>query len=328
MTHCSRSHAFTGILRLIILISLFGPACAQTVRDDFKGAAVSEWTWLKCERPENRFDIVQPVGQPFRALRAVVRTREALAAVALLRHAGCTNSSAAYVAGRDERAEVWEADRLVQPFGTEVWYRFSMFIDPAIRKSSKRFVIGQWKQSGIFSPFVAQRFDGHSFKITIQQDNDALGRDPAHVECRVWVAADANSTKSVGDSEGHPSSAPAVNLLAGPWVRLDVDEGVPSPKAKPCKLDLTIEQLGELPIPFNRWTEMLVHIRASADQNGLLEVWADRRPITRVTGRIGSRAPGPSSQYFKFGPYRNPEPYDAYALIANYRRGPTRDSVE
>jgi len=209
-----------------------------------------------------------------------------------------------------------------------------MFIDPAIRTSSKRLVIGQWKQSGIFSPFVAQRFDGRSFKITIQQDNDAPDRDPAHVECRVWVAVDANSTRSVGESEGH-SSSPAwvgevgrAGLLSRPKIRLDVDEGTPLPNAPPCKSDLRIEQLGELPIPFNRWTEMLVHIRASADQNGLVEVWADRKPIARVTGRIGYRAPGPSSQYFKFGPYRNPERYNAFAMIAQYRRGATRESVE
>jgi hypothetical protein len=89
-----------------------------------------------------------------------------------------------------------------------------------------------------------------------------------------------------------------------------------------------IEALGTLPIPFNRWTEMIYHIKATADQNGLLEVWADGRAIVRVTGRIGYRTSESATQYFKFGPYRDYEPHSAFAMLARYRRGPTRTAVE
>jgi hypothetical protein len=73
---------------------------------------------------------------------------------------------------------------------------------------------------------------------------------------------------------------------------------------------------------------MLFYIRARHDENGVLEVWADGQPIVRATGRIGYRSDAEAYQYFKFGPYRDPETYSTYAMIARYRRGPTRASVE
>jgi hypothetical protein len=63
-------------------------------------------------------------------------------------------------------------------------------------------------------------------------------------------------------------------------------------------------------------------------EKGALEVWANGQPIVRVTGRIGYRTGPKAYQYFKFGPYRDPEPYSTYSMISNYRRGPPRASVE
>jgi hypothetical protein len=98
-------------------------------------------------------------------------------------------------------------------------------------------------------------------------------------------------------------------------------------QSQPCA-DLKIESFGMLPVPFGRWTEMIYHIRATADHNGLLEVWADGRAIVRVTGRIGYRTNGSASQYFKFGPYRDHEPQSTFAMLAKYRRGPTRAAIK
>jgi len=72
---------------------MFGPACAQTIRDGFTGAELSTTHWFRCERPESQFEIVQPTGQTLRALRTIVRAREAFAAIGLPGHSGCTNSS-------------------------------------------------------------------------------------------------------------------------------------------------------------------------------------------------------------------------------------------
>lgn len=151
----------------VISCSILITACTRTVRDDFTGPEISQANWFVCERPENEFDIIQPTDQPFRAVRMTVHPRRSSAFLKLDRST-CADRENSQAKGEDERAELWEADRVMQPFGTEVWYRFSMFIDPTVRNGGKRLVIGQWKQSGGLSPFLAQRFTGRAFTITVQ----------------------------------------------------------------------------------------------------------------------------------------------------------------
>jgi hypothetical protein len=62
-------------------------------------------------------------------------------------------------------------------------------------------------------------------------------------------------------------------------------------------------------------------------ENGLLEVWADGRLIAKAAGRIGYRDGVKGSQYFKFGPYADPAPYDLKAYLARYRRAPTCEQL-
>ncbi|AWM86798.1 heparin lyase I family protein [Microvirga sp. 17 mud 1-3] len=341
MAHYQRSfQTFSCFAAMIGASLLAAPAYSQTIRDDFTGSTISTENWFVCQRDENEFKITAAPGQPFRGVRTLVHPRTDQLTSEKFAHSGCRTPGGPYQPGKDERAELWEADDISQEIGTDVWYRFSMYIDPAIRQTSPRLVIGQWKQPGGFSPIVAQRFDGRSFKITIQQDNDTPSH-PDDLECRIWVAVDGNSKIPVGSSVGHSNTAialktkrPEVSGPILPSMDIDVDDGLPDITSKStikqsCKAGLKIETFGKLPGAFNRWTEMVYHIRAKPNKNGLLEVWADGKPIVRVTGRIGYRtAPGISRQYFKFGPYRNREPYDAYAMIATYRRGSKQVEVQ
>ena len=89
-----------------------------------------------------------------------------------------------------------------------------------------------------------------------------------------------------------------------------------------CKSDVVVLSQALLPSPFDRWVRMTYHIRPGIE-NGLLEVWADGALIAAAAGRIGYRDNVAGNQYFKFGPYGDPAPYDLKAYIARYRRGPT-----
>jgi hypothetical protein len=319
------------------------PAGAETVRDDFAGAEISRQFWYGCKREENQFDVVKAPGQNFRAVKMVVFPRPALATLGLLlRHVACADENGDYRPGNDERAEMWEADAIRLKAGTEVWYQFAMFIDPRVRSEHGRLVIGQWKQSGGHSPFVAQRFSGPAFTITVEQDNRAPGHDPQNTECRIVVAADAAATKPVGSSDPHFSRAQRVFSLRRfpPTIpslghdAFDIVHGKPPldvtlAEAKDCRSDLDVRPLGVLPNPFGRWTTMRYHLRATADESGILEVWADGKPIVKVTGRIGfGRDRDTAHQYFKFGPYRDHAPTEIHALMAQYRRAGRAEDLE
>jgi hypothetical protein len=317
------------------------PAAAQVIRDDFTGRGISAERWLFCERDENEVAVVQPPGAPFRAAEMTVRPRVDVAVFGMMfRHPGCRNGGGAFEPEKnDERSELWEADAVTLPFGTEVWYRFSFMVDPATPTSVGRLVIGQWKQSNSAtgdSPVLAQRFNGRSFAITIEQDNLSPNRPPEDRQCRVWIAVDGAAPGPAGRSEGHrfgllPAAAsPSAELPSIGHDDLDVSHELPpvvaTQRPTPCARDVTVTRHNLLPDPFGRWVEMLYRIRLGGPA-GIVEVWADGKPIATATGRIGFRANGPGRQYFKFGPYRNPQPYASFARLAQYARGFTREGV-
>ena len=321
------------------------PAAAQVIRDDFAGRGISAERWLFCERDENEVAVVQPPGVPFRAAEMTVRPRVEVAVFGMMfRHPGCRNGGGAFEPEKnDERSELWEADAVTLPFGTEVWYRFAFQVDPDTPRSAERLVIGQWKQSNSAtgdSPVIAQRFNGRTFSITVEQDNTSPDRAPEDKECRVWIAVDRSAVKVAGGSEAH-----SLLSVAGTGEPLHRPGGLPSighdefevshaaPPAtaaaapRPCVQDLTVMPLGFLPDPFGHWVTMLYHIRLNGPDS-LVEVWADGQPVARALGRIGFSTTGPGRQYFKFGPYRKHQPYPAWARLAQYARGFSREDVD
>jgi hypothetical protein len=306
------------------------PVLADIVWDDFRGDELSPTMWFVCKRDENEFRIENVPGKPFRAVRALVHPRSDLGLVTLLfRHRECRYDDEPYIRGRVERAEIWEADRIRLSYGTEVWYQFVMLVDPSISRASRHLVIGQWKQSGGNSPFVAQRFDRRIFTISIEQDNRSSGGRLAQTQCRVIVATSESMMADLGRSFAHgpaPRDASRSGRGALSLVQDELheprDAGAPVRSSTPgCTSDLQIASFKRLPDPFGQWVWMRYRIRASSERNGLLEVWANGDLITRVEGRIGFDPRGAALlQYFKFGPYREHEPRRSYAMLAHFVR--------
>ena len=285
----------------VTVLGAIGTAAAQTLRDDFAGPGFSRDIWYPCYRDENALSIVPIPEGGFNAAMLVVNPRRDLEPIAWRPpHSGCRHQAGADYRrdNNEERAELWEADGKHLKFGTEVWYRFSMYIDPTIpRSDGNRLVIGEWKEDGSHSPMVAQRFVNRHFTITIEQDNDAPARTKGDGDCRILVAHD----------QALPGSA--------------TDPGL-------CATGIDVRSFRDLPNVFGRWTLMMYHLRASVDGDGILEVWADGLPIVRVAGRIGFRDHRADRQYFKFGPYRDHVAYSTYAMLAKFARGSTRADVD
>ncbi len=303
---CRRREREVFVRQIAILTisscSFASPMSARNVRDDFTGARVDSGKWFQCERPENRFQLEDVPGKGFRAVVATVAPRRDVVAENFLNsHEACTNGKPPFMPeADDERAELWEADDLALRLGADVRYEFTMLIDPGISDRSPRFVSGQWKQGGR-SPFLAQRFDGHAFTVTIQQDNHAGDAGP-RPECRIVAAADSVSPKIPGSSFSHS----------------DMPGGTTGTS---CDSDIKVTTYRPLPNPFGHWVTMGFHLKGVGTDHALIEISADGKPVAKVTGRIGyADAGGSSTQYFKFGPYRDREAGVNFTKLARFRR--------
>jgi hypothetical protein len=291
---------------------------AQAVHDDFSLARLSTKYWFVCRRPENSLSVV-PVARPGggRAARLVAHAvkPKVLSLEEFLiheRHGACIDRQGKYTPDGKQRAEIWEKRELVQPFGTETWIRFEFMVaSPPPGAAVGHLVIGQLKADGDHSPVLAQRFTGRTFMVTLGQDNDSPERHPDDRDCRVIVAHDASLRTPFESSVGQDPR--------------DVVHGPANPPGTPrrgCKLGVTVDARELLPSPFDRWVRMTYRIRPGID-NGLLEVWAEGRLVAKAAGRIGYRDAVSRAQYFKFGPYGDPAPYDLKAYLARYRRAPS-----
>lgn len=228
------------------------------------------------------------------------------------RHGACIDPRGKYAPDGNQRAEIWEKRELVQRFGTETWIQFEFMVAaPPPGAAVPRLVIGQLKADGDHSPVLAQRFTNRNFMVTLGQDNDDPERHPGDSDCRVIVAHDASLLARGGPLQSSVGQNPR-----------DV---VHSP-SRGCKRDITVDSRELLPSPFDKWVRMTYRIRPGIE-NGLLEVWADGGLIAKAAGRIGYRDGVKGSQYFKFGPYADPAPYDLKAYLARYRRAPTCEQL-
>ena len=332
------SHSRRIVAALFAALTVSSPTAAQTMRDDFAGPDFAVENWFPCQRDENELSIVAVPDRGFNAAKLLVRPRHDLVASAnpalSLGHAGCRREAEPdYVAGPfEERAELWEADAQLLKFGTEVWYRFAMYIDPALAAVRVgRVVIGQWKQEGGHSPFLAQRFVNGQFVITIEQDNDAPASEREDAECRIVIAFSTGYVRALrGEFSNLFQALPSRTDTRDSSIAHDQRDAVNGlwSRVDPCARNIEVTRLNDLPDPVGVWTTMLYHIRAGVDGDGLIEVWADGKPVAQVRGRIGFRDRRDDAQYFKFGPYRSPAKQSLYALLARFARGATRAEVE
>ncbi|WFU49160.1 heparin lyase I family protein [Sinorhizobium terangae] len=102
--------------------------------------------WFVCHRPENTFKFGATDGSGRTAMVATVRPEPKALALRKEHHAGCIDEDGDYQRDGDERAELWESSDARVPLGTDIWYRFDMFVDDSLKATSKRFVAGQWKE--------------------------------------------------------------------------------------------------------------------------------------------------------------------------------------
>jgi len=290
-----------------------GPAAAQTVRDDFHRTGL---------RDRELVSLVAATRTPWRSFpppgRASMPPNCSSTHVRISRWPPSASATADvavrpgpdYAPGvYDERAELWEADDRLLKFGTEIWYRFAMYIDPALPNVGRnRLVVGQWKAEGGHSPFIAQRFVNRQFVITIEQDNDDPASDRDDDECRIVIAYTPGFPASMRGEFGESIFQPLPDHAVAPdgaransiaHDQRDAVNGMWS-RLGPCAQDVQVTGRGILPEAVGNWTTMMYHIRAATDGTGLLEIWANGNPVVSVRGRFGFRDGLDGAQYFKF----------------------------
>jgi hypothetical protein len=302
-----------------VLLLAAGPAAAADIADGFESGRIDPQVWAPCPRAENRFFIDG----------TVVRSGRYAVGMALLpdgtlppavppeevarRRSGCldTMPGAVFKPEDDQRAELWLQS--TQPAGTDSWFGFSFRIDsPDAGAGGNRLVVGQWKQHGSQSPFLAQRFKGGAFHLTLEQATASPGQ-----QCRVLVA-----WQDGYDFSDFPAGTRS--FLHGGADELDVE--LPPAPAADCSRGLAIDRMAPLPSPFGAWVDMVVHLRVAGRPDDLVEIWADGRPIAAVRGPVGS--PSGRDQYFKFGPYRDPSPAPLVVRFDDFARGGSFAAVD
>ncbi|MDK1390064.1 heparin lyase I family protein [Sinorhizobium sp. 8-89] len=287
--------------------------------------------WFVCHRPENTFKFGATDGSGRTAMVATVRPEPKALAPLREHHAGCIDEDGDYQRDGDERAELWESHEARVPLGTDVWYRFDMFVDDSLKATSKRFVAGQWKEGEAArgGPLVAQRFTGRRFTVTVEQDNLAPKQSPDDVLCRVLVADQLPLSQSPAGWP-HDDKAKVVPPLQHRKSRMDfTSKAIEVARDPGCARGIIAQQYHLLPDPFGRWTTMVYHLGLTPDNKAFVEIWANGVKIGRVDGRIGYAKTGARlTQYFKFGPYRDPQKFETVTKLANYVRSTSRNDVD
>ncbi|MGR9503679.1 heparin lyase I family protein [Rhizobium leguminosarum] len=311
----------------LLLAALAG--CNHTVREDF-ASEPSGKNWFVCHRPENtfRFGNVDPTQKT--AMVATVKPEPRTFALRKEGHASCQDEQGDYKRDGKERAEIWEARHRWLHFGTDVWYRFDMYVDDRLEPTAKRLVAGQWKEEAGArdGPLLAQRFTGKRFTITVEQDNFGSKGKPDDTLCRVLVADQLPLSESPAGwphDDNAEDLPPRRFLISAPKA---IAEDTTEATDRGCARDIVPLQYHPLPNPFGHWTTMVFHLRLTPE-NGLVEIWADGVKISKTTGRIGYAKPGErGAQFFKFGPYRDPEHFETAMMLANYVRSTSRKEVD
>ncbi|MGK9170007.1 polysaccharide lyase [Inquilinus limosus] len=303
----------------IVLLLAAAPAAADPLSDGFEGGRITPQVWSPCRRPEGRFFIDEMLARSGRyaAGMALLPTPDLPPAIEIANgphlRSGCIDSDqdTEFDPGSDQRAELWL--RETQPKGTDLWYGFSFRIDapPAPEADGRRFLVGQWKQAGQYSPFLGQRFRNRKFYLTVEQDGPAR-----YQQCRVLVAWEDGYDFS--DFPAHHSFLHDGFDATGAKLPPDYDTD--------CRRDLTIDRKTSLPSPYGAWVDMVIHIRVDARPDDLIEIWANGQPIVTVRGPLGYRDSG--RQYFKIGPYRDPADSPVAVRLDNFGLGQSFEEVD
>lgn len=316
------------------------------VRETFE-SGISD-AFVPCLRPENEFTTTDEQARngtksyklTIRKLRLFEHLRPPIATLATTPPclAALTPDEARkYLNDDSERAELKEKKSGSPHFTEDFYYGFSLMIPrtSAPVGDFNRMVVGQWKLSrnhelpaGSFpydSPFLAIRVTGGFFHIMLtvkaEPQNGAM---LSPEDCRVLLAF---------TSEAPPNHERRLDLSSPAQcesrLNYDLNQGQPSPPGS-----LQIHRSAYLPSPWDSWIDLVFHIKGG--DNGIVEVWAQypgaaqATLIARATGWIGYEGIDDrvDTQYFKFGPYRDPAGYDAVIYLDNLARGHSYADVD
>ncbi|MGL5139311.1 MAG: polysaccharide lyase [Beijerinckiaceae bacterium] len=215
--------------------------------------------------------------------------------------------------GCSERAEIWEREELLLPYEAVAWYGFSMRLMEPIPLDDNRYVMAQWKRSIVpgaerdFSPLLALRMRGGLMFVTVETDEVITMPEG----CRMNAAA-AGTREGSGQTRAlvalqpgaGPTDLPGFNDCTN-WIRV-------------------IERGGTFPKVSSGWHDFVFGVKTGPRGGGFIEIIVDGEWIATVKGRIGHEGAGLGpTQYFKFGPYRDPAASDWAVAYRNFRRGVT-----
>ena len=199
-----------------------------------------------------------------------------------------------------QRAEIWERQDLWVPYNQGIWYGFAVKFAQPIPSDNHRYVIAQWKRQisgtkGDFSPFLGLRLKNGKLFATVETNLVTPTRggaksgfaECANGETPVWLRPETNQTRALVATDAT-------------WMRDDGEY------FNACTREILVTDRGNfLPSPHSGWIDFAVYSKPGPDGTGHIEIFANRKWIVTVQGRIGhsEKGLGPH-QYFKFGPYR------------------------
>lgn len=290
------------------------------VREGFEAVAFAS-AFVPCERPEGQISLSRERARSgAKSLKLRIREPVFGTATWIPKPTSCLVAGryAEYTPDEKQRAEIWESFDLGPKFGDDLFYGFSMWIDrdSAPLGDETRLVIGQWKAPIDDSPFVAQRFTGGHYHVTL--DVDAAEKDPATGKaygCKLLLAYEADMP-----IDGLTSPAPL-----GLATRCEAKQGGPAVALTPAHT-ISVERFAYLPPPYNRWTDLVFRVKGGA--KGVVEIWANGVKIARAVGYVGHEGAMGQPQYFKFGPYRDPAGFATTVYLDNLARGRRFNDVD
>ncbi|MBK1622592.1 hypothetical protein CKO32_03330 [Afifella marina DSM 2698] len=199
-----------------------------------------------------------------------------------------------------ERAELWESKNAHLPYGTPVWYRFSVrFVGPR-PDGDHRHVLAQWKRTipkgvpGNSSPFLALRLRDGKLFFTVETEL-----------LKPLLSADGTKIYPCRPGETEVWNRPYDGQSRGWMIAEGGDRPARHEEYDACTDEIHVTRfVPVLPEAKDGWFNIVAFTRAGPDGDGRIELFVNGERVAQVTGRIGHHHLGPN-QYFKFGPYRD-----------------------
>jgi hypothetical protein len=215
-----------------------------------------------------------------------------------------------------QRAEIWERQELWVPYDQGIWYGFAVKFAEPIPQDNHRYVIAQWKRQisgtkGDFSPFLGLRLKQGKLYATVETNlvtSTSIGTGFARCargETAIWLRPETNQTRALVATDESWTSADGNYFDA-------------------CTREILVINRGNfLPSPRSGWMEFAIYSKPDPDGNGHIEIFANRKWVVTVRGRIGHSETGLwLHQYFKFGPYRANHSNTWTLYYDEFRRSP------